>query len=278
MLLAGVIPARAAVDDALAALCADRAAVERVYYRHRLGEKPPFEQVSPPSLLERLVKEDLHKAAVLERVYHAQITPEQLEAEVRRINSTTRAPETLAELKAALGNEPARFARTVVKPMLVDRLLRQNYENDDALHAPQRREAEAVRAELLAAKRTGANSDTLVAVLKKARTGAVTETTWQLRAAAPEPAQANPLEVKHRPNAQVLLGNTEQKLYFADLPGPLQQVLGAQLRRAGDVSAVIEMPGGFLVYVATEKTAEHLRVATLSIAKQTYEQWLQQQE
>ena len=28
----------------------DRAAIERVYYNHRLGEKPPIEQVLPPAL------------------------------------------------------------------------------------------------------------------------------------------------------------------------------------------------------------------------------------
>jgi O-methyltransferase involved in polyketide biosynthesis len=35
-----------AADDA-ASLCADRTAIERVYYEHRLGQKPPFEQVLP---------------------------------------------------------------------------------------------------------------------------------------------------------------------------------------------------------------------------------------
>ena len=52
-----------------AALVQARTAIERVYYNHRLGQKPPFEQVSPPSLIERLVKEDLRKEAVLKQVY-----------------------------------------------------------------------------------------------------------------------------------------------------------------------------------------------------------------
>src|ERR1700720_3637806 len=30
--------------DDFSALCADRAAIERVYYQHRLGTKPPFEE------------------------------------------------------------------------------------------------------------------------------------------------------------------------------------------------------------------------------------------
>lgn len=45
----------------------------------------------------------------------------------------------------------------------------------------------------------------------------------------------------------------ETKFYFADLPGELQKVLRVQLRQPGDVSAVIETPGGFLLYVAKEK-------------------------
>jgi hypothetical protein len=31
---------------------ADRAAIERVYYNHRTGQKPPFEQALPAAALE----------------------------------------------------------------------------------------------------------------------------------------------------------------------------------------------------------------------------------
>src|SRR5439155_2992075 len=77
-----------------------------------------------------------------------QITPALLDAEVQRINTTTRAPEMLAEIKTALGNDPARFANVFAKPTLVERLLREKFDNDDALHAPQRREMERVRTQL----------------------------------------------------------------------------------------------------------------------------------
>ena len=43
-----------------------------------------------------------------------------------------------------------------------------------------------------------------------------------------------------------------QKFYFNELPGELQKVLPVQLRQAGDVSAVNEMPGVFRLYLATE--------------------------
>ena len=40
----------AAWADDMAALVRDRAAIERVYYNHRLGQKPPFEEALPPAL------------------------------------------------------------------------------------------------------------------------------------------------------------------------------------------------------------------------------------
>jgi hypothetical protein len=69
----------------------------------------------------------------------------------------------------------------------------------------------------------------------------------------------------------------DQKLYFEDLPGELQNVLRVQLRQPGDVSAVIETPGGFMLYVTKEKTDAALSVAGLSLPKRSYEQWLEEQ-
>jgi hypothetical protein len=300
LLLIGCAPALA---DDLAALVRDRTAIERVYYNHRLGQKPPFEQATPPALIERLVKEDLRKEAALRKVYGVAITPELLEAEVQRINTTTRAPEMLAEIKAALGNDPAKFAQAFAKPFLVERLLREKFDNDDALHGPQRHEAEKVREQLLQAaaadvsRRTNSASASesrlkpaatttlvagLVAILKANHSNEVSETTWHLGA---RPAETNSpatdeMEIKQRfgPNAQLISPphgpERERKQYFEDLPGELQQVLRVQLRQAGDLSAVIETPQGFLLYVAREKTDTALTAACLSLPKRSYEQWL----
>ena len=270
----------------LASLRADRAAIERVYYHHRLGEKPPFEQVLPPVTLENLVRQDVRKEAALKQTYGVEITPAMLDAEVQRINTTTRAPEMLAELKAALGNDPTRFARAMAKPILVERLLRERFDNDDALHAPQRRQVEQMRNELLAAKTNGADCEKLLALLKRSHSNAVTDTTWQLttRPAETNASAADEIEIKKRfgSNAQILSSpragdEKERKFYFADLPGELQNVLRVQLRQSGDVSAVIETPGGFLLYVAKEKTDAVLSGAGLSLSKRSYEQWLEEQ-
>ena len=50
------------------------------------------------------------------------------------------------------------------------------------------------------------------------------------------------------------------------------------MRAPGDVSAVIEAPGGFLLYVAKEISAETISVATLSLPKRNYEQWIAEQD
>lgn len=303
-----------------ATLCADRAALERVYYQHRLGAKPPFAETLPPATLEGLVWLDLHKEAALVRAYGVTLTPVQLAAEVQRINTTTRAPEMLAEIKAALGHDPEKFAVTFAKPILVERELRQRFDNDDALHAPQRRELARVRAGLTNAaagfrSRRGHEALTrdsalrtpppalpeslltpaatndwvgkLLSLLKQGHSNDVSEATWQLGARPEEkPAApaADPLEIKKRfgPGAQLISTpnggpDQERKIYFEDLPAELQQVLRVQLRQAGDVSAVLETPGGFLLYLATEKTKEAWRVAVLSVRKRSYEAWLLEQ-
>lgn len=273
----------AGLADDFSSLCADRIAIERVYYNHRLGQKPPFEQVLPPATVAKLVRQDLRKEAALKNVYGVEITPAMLEAERQRINSTTRAPETLAELKTALGNDPARFANVLAKPILVERLLRAKFDNDDALHAPQRRDMEQARNELIAARKSGADYEKLLALLKRSHSNAVTEAAWQLAARPGETNVPDADEIKQHfgPNAQILSSpppdGKAAKIYFEDLPVELQTVLRVQLRQAGDVSAVIETPGGFLLYVAKEKTAASLSVAGLSLPKRSYEQWLEEQ-
>ena len=287
-----------AADDS-AALIADRAAIERVYHNHRTGTKPAFEQAMPRESLERLVKADAHKEAVLQRVYGVAITPEMVAAEVRRIDATTRAPEVLAELKAALGGDPERFARTVARPIVVERTLRARFENDDALHAPQRKAAEELRAQLLAAA-----AGDRVDLLRSAKTGSVNEVTWQLTPrpaddSAPKSPGASATPVKGRAAsaaysveatvqvAQVLGApeaaggkpgvEREQKFYFEVLDPELQNVLRAQLGQPGDVSAVIETPGAFLVFVAKAKTPAELSVSSFNLPKRSYEEWLAQQ-
>ena len=125
----------------------------------------------------------------------------------------------------------------------------------------------------------------LVAVLKASPATQVTETTWQLGRAPPRPTppRADELEIKQRfgPDAQIISSprgaERDRKFYFEDLPPALQRVLRVQLRQPGDVSAVIETPGGFLLYVCKARTTGTLSVAALSLPKRSYEKWLLEQ-
>lgn len=280
--------------DSVSALCNDRLAVERVYYNHRTGAKPAFEAVLPRSLAADLVRADLRKEAVLQAVFGVTISPGMLEAEVQRINTTTRAPEMLAELKAALGNQPARFARTVARPILVERELRGRFENDERLHHAQRQAADALRGQLLEARKTNAPVPTLVALLSRAHAGATREITWQLaprlaEAAANPPALAQATTAQGGPyslqaTVQVTPASAapppapeDHRLYFEDLSPQLQRVLRVQLQRPGDVSAVIESPEHFLLFLARAKTEAALTVESVEIPKRSYDQWLAEQ-
>lgn len=280
----------------LAALVADRTAVERVYYMHRLGQKPPFEKVSPRAVIERLVKDELRRQSALERVYGVSVGAADLAAEARRIDATSRAPEMLAEIKAALGNDPDRFAQTFVRPIVVERLLRDRFENDDARHAPQRRLAEAVRARLLATE--GAGFSAQLAVMKAATGGHLQEqVTWEfgprsgMEAGAPQPvslpvptptkargglyaieATAQPAQVLSAPGRE--RSDQAARFSFSDLAPEMRNVLRAQLTGPGRVSAVIELPTTFQIYLARELSSAHLSATVVTFRKLDFEEWL----
>jgi hypothetical protein len=287
------LPLAAGAAD-MAVLCADRAAIERVYHEHRIGTKNSFEETMPPAQIERLVQLDMHKEAVLKAVYQADITPAMVDAEVSRINATTRAPGILAEIKAALGDDPARFARSMARPLIVERVLRARFENDDNLHALPRHQAEAARSAALAARPQGIVTQN--EVLK--RFGEVHITQWGLgprapAAVPPAPVVAPPAtkgtasggaysveataQVAQSMNASQAKEAGTGDLYFEDLNPELRKVLAAQLKQVGDVSAVVEMPGGFAVFALTAITPATLSVVSLSLPKRNYDEWLNTQ-
>ena len=74
------------------------------------------------------------------------------------------------------------------------------------------------------------------------------------------------------------LSDPADKAWFEDLSPELRNVLRAQLQRPGDVSAVIETPNGFLLFVARDRTEQSLRATALSASKISFEQWLSEQK
>ena len=235
----------------------ERLAVERVYYAKQVGAKAPFEQAVPRSVIEKRVQQELLKERVLKNVYRLEITPKLVAEEVARIERSTMAGGMLAEIKLALANNPERFARTVAKPLVVDRVLRARFDADATQQAGKRAEAEKLRAQLLAAK-----PDERAALLKS-RTD-VREVKWQFGAKPKsDVASARPSREPGLPPQ-----------YFSDLHADMQKVLAAQLQQPGDVSAVFGADDAFAIYVATSRTPEALTAQAVELARLTFDDWL----
>ncbi|MCX6968264.1 MAG: hypothetical protein NTZ46_10920 [Verrucomicrobia bacterium] len=233
----------------LSALAADRAAIERIYRQHRNEAPSP----AGPLQMQPVIAAEAHKEAVLKRVYGLEITPALIQAELQRLRDRL-APKTLAEIQHALGDDPGRFARSMARPLAVERLLRKCFEMDEKLHVPQHQAMDALRSELLATQSDPAPEGARGPV--KTFAVAMDEITWMLTSRSRGEAHA---------------------FYFEDLPGKLRNALRVQLCKPGDVSEVIEMPEGFAVYLAKEKTASQLVAAVFSLPKISYEDWLANQ-
>ncbi len=238
------------------ALVDDRLAVERVYYAKQKDAKQPFEQAVPRSVIERRVQQELLKERVLQRVYAVTVGADQVQAEVERIRRSSMNPQMLREIQEALAGSPARFADTVAKPLVVDRVLRARFEADAAPQNARRQEADALRAKLLAAK--PADRAALLAGREDTR-----EITWKLGAKPKaDVASARPVAPGSRDS------------YFAELPAEMQRVLAAQLQQPGDVSAVFGADSHFAISVATSRTPETLTVQAVELPHLTFDDWL----
>src|SRR5262245_44879357 len=105
-------------------------ALERVAYSHQIGATEPFERAVPREVLERKVLFYLKESAALESVLGAPVTGEMLRSETERMASATRMPERLAEMYAALGDDPFLIQECIARPVLVDRLARSSFAGD----------------------------------------------------------------------------------------------------------------------------------------------------
>ena len=274
-----------AIADQFEDLCADRTAIEHVYYSHRTGTQKPFAEFLPPSSIRKLVDEDLHKESVLRSVYHVEISDAEIQAEVARMESSSRAPDVLKELEQALANDRNRIGRSLAKPFLVERTLRKHFADDSSLHQAQRQKIQDLRADLLKMKK---EEESLIEILKAARSseiGVVDEVTWTFGQGNPSHVGSTGQEVKSTGGAYSLEAlpsstNTASNSTlhpFEDLPPRLQGVLKAQLNKPRDLSAVIELPTSFILCVLKERTRERISVTMVSSPKRDYDTWLRDQ-
>ena len=113
-----------------------RQAIEQVYWRHRIWPaenptpKPDLEQVMPAQALQARVEDELRRSNALAQLWQRPITGVQLQAEIDRMLRSTRQPQVLSEIFAALDNDPYLVAECLARPALADRLIRSFYSAD----------------------------------------------------------------------------------------------------------------------------------------------------
>jgi|SRR4051812_45103674 hypothetical protein len=117
-----------------------QAAIEEVYWRHRTAAaagatQPSFNEAVPRGLIQRKAEDAILKSLALERYWGATITGNQLQAELNRMAASSKSPDMLAELFAAVGNDSQNAAECLARPLLVDRLIQTYFAHDERFHS-----------------------------------------------------------------------------------------------------------------------------------------------
>jgi hypothetical protein len=124
-------------------------AIEDVYWRHRIwpkerrDPKPSLDSVMSQAQLEKKVTDYLRKSQALADYWQRPITADQLQAEMDRMAKHTRQPDVLRKLFEALGNDPFVIAECLARPALSERLLMNWYAYDQRIHGELKQRAEA---------------------------------------------------------------------------------------------------------------------------------------
>ena len=123
--------------------------IEQVYWRHRIwpeqnqNPKPAFSRIMPSSAIRAKVEMNLAKERLLAEYWGVTISADAIQAELDRMTRTSKAPSRLRELFEVLDNDPAVIREILVKPLLVDRAIRERYAFDPRFHAEINASAEA---------------------------------------------------------------------------------------------------------------------------------------
>ena len=235
-------------------------AIEQVYWSHRIwpesnpGPKPPLSSVLPDGAIRAKVATYLEESNALDRVWRRPISASQLQAELDRMARSTRAPDVLRELWAALGNDAQLIAETLGRQTLTDRLARGWYAFDERLHGDVKRRAER------------ALESCADAACMRTMGGRYTETTWMRRTVA-GPAHAND-ENGHR---IVFLDAEQWKTYRERWAGGLEDSSDTHPRTT--LGRLEETEEGFSVSAVLSESAEALTTASVVWDKQPFDAW-----
>jgi N-acetylneuraminic acid mutarotase len=233
-------------------------AIERVYDSHQVGATRPFAEAVPRARLESKLRTYLKQTAALERFWRTSVTAEMLSQELRRMVASTRMPDRLRELEAALGDDPFLIQETLARPALVDRLARNFFASDATIHGKERREAEALREELTQGRldpRSEHPRRTLVEVVR-----------------------VDPVAGTEGVDARALGGGRIDSSRLELQPDAFDQVLTMMPYGRGEVGQVQDEREAFAIRVLLTmkekiKKEDTLRVATFVVRKLPWDEW-----
>lgn len=256
-----------------------RTQVERVYHDSRLPPKKGFDEEFSQSVIQKLVAADTHKEETLKNKYGVTITQEMIEDEILRIDRNTKDAATLTRIKNVLAGDEEGFAKTVAKPIIVERLLRLKFHQDELIHGMERQKAITNRRSLQAGSEIEGMEE--LTLWLGSRPPEASTPTPDI---PPSTANSSAASYTNEATAQFakVLGGSEQapkdsKRYFSDLDPELANVLKKYLQQPGDISPIIENPSGFTIYRAIEITDTHWRIDSVFIQRKSYDEWLASQ-
>ena len=263
----GGAPAFGASSLALEKRVSAQSAIEGVYWRHRIwpsdspSPKPSLDEVLPERVVREKVEDYLLQSIALERLWDRPIQDQELQAEVERMAASSRSPQVLQELLAALGNDPILVAECLVRPLLADRLIRSAYARDPRYHSALKTAIEqslARRPSVAEAKGLGAEFGETVWVLGGARLGRGARLTGGR-------VIRMDLESWHNKLSLLRAGFNRQPVAQANVRADDLPV--------GVFGGVQEDDESFFAQAVLEKDAARLRVATLVWRKTPFDEW-----
>jgi N-acetylneuraminic acid mutarotase len=249
---------------------ADRKAIEEVYWSHRIwpsvnrASKPELSAVLVDSVLRERIADHLRKRAALEKYWSRRVTAPQVQAELDRMAAHTKAPKVLAEIFAALHNDPQRIAASLAEPALVDRLIRSWYAGDGRFHEEAQRRAE----------RSLARPDNAADL--RAMDGEFVETEYLRRDAAAPASSGGDGSLEDGASGAAL-----DAAAWAGLLGRLATAFdmdGASRERPDSLprritSRLVDESDAFRVYRVLEAGSDRVRVQSVSWPKRDFDDW-----
>ena len=122
--------------------------LERIYWQNRIWPKensqpkPAFAESISSSAIRDKIENYLQKSTALRNIWNSTISSERVQLELNRISASTKNPQMLEQIFDALDHDPNVIAECLVRPILVNKTLRERYSYDKKFHGEVRATAE----------------------------------------------------------------------------------------------------------------------------------------